>query len=460
MKKAIISFCIYMLSVGGLTAAELSNVDIHGFVSQGYLYTKDNNFLADTEGGTEEYSEAGINFSTDISNKLRIGLQLMARDMGEFGNNEVILDWAFFDYSWRDWVGFRAGKIKYPFGLYNESRDIDAARTFIMLPQSIYVELSKDINNSVQGGGFYGEVPLNMMGSLGYQLMAGRFEMDEDSGTAKRLKGVGYDTLDNIDVDTMYVGQLKWQTPLDGLIIAWTGLKMGIEMDAAITGSYTYDTTVPLWYIGPNPPTQADLSDPDNYTTVPQPEGVGNTQPDMYQQVTTSMDYTQNLHHDMSSIEQSILSVEYSIADLVLAFEMIWSDVESSIYDPATGELAVDPSTGLPLADDLVNKQNNWYVSASYRFTDWFELGAYYSESYADKNDKNGKKGGASGRYSQLSDAWLKETVLTTRFDLNEYWTLKLEVHSNDGTYWVDPGDDGTKEEDWYMFAAKITARF
>ncbi|MCP4627978.1 MAG: hypothetical protein GY850_31335 [bacterium] len=275
--------------------------------------------------------------------------------------------------------------------------------------------------------------------------------MDEDSGTAKRLKGVGYDTLDNIDVDTMYVGQLKWQTPLDGLIIAWTGLKMGIEMDAAITGSYPYDTVVPLW---------PDPENPGNFTTVPQPEGFGTDPPTMYQQVTTSMDYTQNMHHDMSSIEQSILSVEYSIADLVLAFEMIWSDVESSIYDPATGGLAVDPSTGLPLADDSVDEQKNWYVSASYRFTDWFELGAYYSESYSEKDDKNGKKGVASGRYSQLSDAWLKETVVTTRFDLNEYWNLKLEVHSNDGTYWVDPGDDGTIEEDWYMFAAKITARF
>ncbi len=460
MKKVIISLFICILSVGGVTAAELGDLDIHGFVSQGYLYTKDNNFLADTEGSTTEYSEAGINFSTDVAANLRVGLQLMARDMGEFGDNEVVLDWAFFDYSWRDWGGFRAGKIKYPFGLYNESRDIDAARTFIMLPQSIYVELSKDINNSVQGAGFYGEVPLNIMGNLGYQILAGRFEVDENGGTAKRLKDYGYDSLDNIDVDTLYVGQLKWETPLDGLILAWTGLKFNLEMDAAITGSYTYDTTVPLWYIGPNPPTQADLSDPDNYTTVPQPQGVGTTSPTMYQQVTAYMDYALNLHHDMSSIEQNILSVEYSIADLVLTFEMIWSDVVSSIYDLTTGGLAVGQD-GNPLADGEVTEQNNWYVSASYRFTDWFELGAYYSESYYDDDDKDGKKGAQpGGKLSQKSDAWLKETVVTTRFDLNEYWTLKLEVHSNDGTHYTDPSGDGTKEDDWYLFAAKITARF
>ena len=36
------------------------------------------------------------------------------------------------------------------------------------------------------------------------------------------------------------------------------------------------------------------------------------------------------------------------------------------------------------------NKGQAYYILASYRFTEWFELGSYYTESYKNKDDKNG----------------------------------------------------------------------
>ena len=89
-----LSLCIavLMMSAGGSYALEMGPIDVHGFISQGYLQSTANNYLAKSEKGSFEYNEAGINFSTNVSDKLRLGLQLMARDMGDSGNNEVQLD--------------------------------------------------------------------------------------------------------------------------------------------------------------------------------------------------------------------------------------------------------------------------------------------------------------------------------------------------------------------------------
>ncbi len=420
MKKVIISLFICMLSVGGVTAAEVGNVDIHGFVSQGYLYSDENNFLADTEGGTTQFNEVGVNFSSDVTDRLRVGLQLLSRDLGEFGNNEFALDWAFMDYNLSEWLGFRAGRIKLPFGLYNETRDIDAARTSILLPQSVYVELSRDINTSTNGVGVYGDLSLSAGGTLEYQLLVGRLDPEVEGGSAKRITDLpGVDEIDNINADFMYVGALKWRTPLDGLILAYTGLTTDLNMDAI-----SRVDAVPMWI--------------DPATMAPSPiPGAG--LPDYY-----IHDYTTIMDLELSSIVQHIGSVEYTIKDMVLAYEILKTTMDQTITIPQ-----------MPAVEEDV-KNTAWYLSACYRFTDWFELGVYYSETVYDDDDEKGE----SHPSGLKSNGWLNETTVTTRFDLNEYWTLKFEVHKMDGTYYADPNEDGTYEDDWYLFAAKITARF
>ena len=95
------------LPAGHAFAGDVGDVEIHGFISQGYLWTTDNNYLADTEKGSFEFNELGINFSTWLSADLRAGIQLFARDLGTIGNDEITIDWAYADYHWRDWLGLR-----------------------------------------------------------------------------------------------------------------------------------------------------------------------------------------------------------------------------------------------------------------------------------------------------------------------------------------------------------------
>jgi len=109
----------------------------------------------------------------------------------------------------------------------------------------------------------------------------------------------------------------------------------------------------------------------------------------------------------------------------------------------------------------LEYKPDGWYLGTAYRFNDWFELGGYYSEYYADRNDRDGEDA------TPFYKGYLKDLSLTARFDIDAYWTIKVEGHSYDGTATLSHVDnlvptDGSDqwEEGWHMFAAKATFSF
>jgi hypothetical protein len=98
MKKLIVFMTILTLAGWAIPAAayEVGGVDIHGFISQGFLYSDGYNYLAnDTEDGSFEYNEMGINFSRQMTDKLRIGVQFFSRDLGDAANNKITVDWAY-----------------------------------------------------------------------------------------------------------------------------------------------------------------------------------------------------------------------------------------------------------------------------------------------------------------------------------------------------------------------------
>ncbi len=95
---------------------EPSDMQIHGFVSQGYIKTTRNNYLTDSarRQGSFDFTEVGINFTKQLNDKLRVGLQLFAHDLGPLGNYSPQFDWYYLDYHLFDWLGIRAGKTSCP----------------------------------------------------------------------------------------------------------------------------------------------------------------------------------------------------------------------------------------------------------------------------------------------------------------------------------------------------------
>lgn len=388
-----------LMAIGQADAIELMEIDIHGFVSQGFLISTDNNTLsADTEDGTFQFNELGINFGKELTDNLALGIQIFSRDMGKIGNNDVVIDWAYGDYRFRDWLGLRAGIMRITHGFYNETRDIDMLRTAILLPQSVYPENTRDFFSRIQGAGIYGDILMGRGGSLSYQLMAGTLNIDEDGGVARGIESVGIFEVTDFDEGLVYNAGLQWHTPLTGLRIGLTGLKMtDLETETK--------TTVPM---GPFLPAGTKLI------------------------------------NELDNFWAYVFSLEYVWNDFVFSTEYFEMKIEDSVRD-------------FPFE----HKQHSFgcYGSISYGITDWMVIGAYHSVHFPDKDDKDGDKFVAQGEPDYR--AWQKDYALSLRFDINEYCTLKLEGHRMDGAaqLYDEDNPDGF-DEDWYLFAAKMSFNF
>lgn len=184
------------------------SLQLHGFVSQGALLTSDNNFLAKTERGSLEFTEAAVNVTKTFDERLRTGVQLFVRDLGPDGNYSAKFDFLYLDFRWRDWLGLRAGRVKVPYGLYNDTSDIDAVQPVVLLPQSVYPMTNRDLLFAQTGVELYGYRALGDAGALSYNAYAGTLYLSIPSSSA-------YVT--QVDVPYVAGGRVLWDTPFAGL---------------------------------------------------------------------------------------------------------------------------------------------------------------------------------------------------------------------------------------------------
>jgi hypothetical protein len=219
------------------------SVDVHGFVSQGFILSSGNNYLADSKKGSFEFNEAGINFTKGLGDRLRVGLQFFARDVGAVGNYVPRLDWFNLDYRFTNWLGVRAGRLKLPFGLYNEFNDIDSARVPVLLPQSVYPILNRDILLAQTGGELYGYVPLKHIGAFEYRLYGGTLHIDPPIAQPPLA-------LKSFHVPYIVGGRLMWEAPLEGL-------RMGGSVQ-----TLRFDTVYTLPAMPPMPPPEFSIGIP------------------------------------------------------------------------------------------------------------------------------------------------------------------------------------------------------
>lgn len=371
-------------------------LQVHGFVSQGFLITTENNYLAESERGSFEFSEVGINFTKSLTDDLRVGLQLFARDLGPVGNYDAQLDWFYVDYRAFDWLGFRAGRVKLPFGLYNEINDVDAARTFVLLPQSIYPTKQRDYLLAQTGVELYGYASLGAAGALDYRLFGGSIFLD-DSGLS--TPGSPFQVTD-VHIPFIVGGRLLWETPLPGLR-AGASVQVGrLDIDVY----FDREAWLPVQMAGALP----QGFDGNVATELPVAMWVG--------------------------------SVEYSLRDLTLAAEYSRWSVEIESSAPA-------------LVPEDSNTSERMFALASYRLTTWLQPGVYYSLFFTDVTDRDRRSthqhDTALTLRFDLNAYWLLK--LEGHY---LHGTAQLEAGLNGGT----PRSE--LEPDWFLFLAKTTAYF
>ncbi len=370
-------------------------IEVHGFASQGFIKTTDNNYLAESKRSSFEFTEVGLNFTKELTDRLRLGVQLFARRLGPLDGFDAKFDWFYLDYRWADWLGIRAGRVKLPFGLYNEINDIDSARVPILLPQSIYPTSNRDFLLAQTGGEIYGRVSLSLAGALEYRTYAGTIFLQSTTQPNSPYQ-VG-----KLNAPYVVGGRILWESPLEGLRVG--GSLQALRLDADLF----FDQSLygPLRMAGALPP-----------------------------------DFTGKVSAEIPAILW-VGSAEYSAGALLLAAEY------SRWYVQATSTQSVL----FPNISTMVSER--FYGMLAYRVKQWFHPGLYYSGYYTNIGNR-------SGRENMQHDV-----AATLRFDINQYWLVKLEGHFMHGTAALDPSlNDNRRLSDlqanWGLLLLKTTAYF
>ncbi len=376
-------------------------VDFHGFASQGFIVNSgSNDYLGgNSSEGTFDFREYGLNASV-AKGKWRVGAQVFGQKLGTYGDDQMSLDWGTVDYQAAQWFGMRAGRVKMPRGLYNEALDLDATRPFVLLPQGVYDARLRDFSASFDGGMLYGNINLKKVGSLDYKLFYGAKPMSTQSGASDYFNiDAPFPNLE-ISMDDAFGGTLFWNTPLQGLRVGY---------------SYSrFENFVTLRYV--------PFRGTDTYKTA-------------------------------SAYDRHLASVEYTIGDWVFAAEGGFDDTD---YDVAFAP-GYNGNPNSVVYARLYPSSYYYYASAAWRAKPWLELGAYYSYSHWEQSGV-----GTPVVFPVLNQA---DYALCARFDVTDYIIVKLEGHYLDGSGAVfdvpsKPQPPASRDDSWFMFAAKVTFSF
>jgi hypothetical protein len=355
-------------------------VQVHGYVSQGFVYTNHNNWLTmDTTDGSGAMTDMALNASSQITDKFRVGAQVFDRNLGQLGQYHPSLDWAFADYRFKPWFGIRGGKVKTTLGLYNDTQDQDFLRVFALLPQSIYPSDLRDTTIAHVGGDIYGAVALkHRLGELFYTAYAGHSTDSAYGGDTYLASKYGVSYKDGGALK--YGGDLRWNTPLRGLLIGASRLNQ--------------NTTANATSVNPLNPQGGPVS----YKTV------------------SKADWTNQFYGEFAAGKLKIDSEYRRFVHDNLAF---------------FGEL------------ETIADVRAWYVSGTYRVMKRLAVGSYYSR-YAITSVSGGPLAVAAPNQTDTSlpQNHVYDKVISARVDLNRFWNVKAEGHFMNG-YGVSLFPDG-----------------
>jgi hypothetical protein len=228
------------------------NFQIHGYASQGYFVTNHNDFLSrDSEGtGTFDQIEAGLNVVATPVDRLRVGIQVTASDLGEYGDMRPQIDWAFGEYDVPEIVSglslqVTGGRFKAEYGFYNEYRDLDMTRANVFLPFTVYDPRFRDAFISINGAQVKAGLDMKAAGSVDVSARVGNPTWDSKNGTLATYFNLSGATTTDITSDYAVGAALTWNTPLDGLRARISYLQCeNLDIDLSLGGTNTLETLI------------------------------------------------------------------------------------------------------------------------------------------------------------------------------------------------------------------------
>ncbi|MDO9469935.1 MAG: porin [Nitrosomonas sp.] len=376
-----------------------ADLQIHGFASQAYITTSDNDVFGNSDkGGSFGFTEAGLNASVRPLPRLLLSAQVLSRRAGEGNTGMPRLDFGFLDYRIYshevNQFGIRVGRLKNPFGFYNETRDVAFTRPSIMLPQSIYFDRTRNLGLSSDSVQLYSDAAIFNLGTFSTQFGVTLPIVSDKDTESSLLAGLQKGQLNR---EVSYIGRGIFESNDKRLRLGVSGIWLNTAYD-------------------PNSKLNDQI-------------GPGGLQ---FSPIFFSAQY---------NAERWTLTSEYALRHFK--------------YDQNFG--ARSPVNGLDFYGE------SYYFQGEYRFTPKWEGILRYDVLYTDRADRDGsdfvkRTNGLGVAHSRFA----KDITVGLRWNVTPQFMLRAEYHHVNGTGWLSTLDNvrGSTHQHWDLFAIQGSYRF
>lgn len=234
----------FMLNLPALTYSH-DSWQVSGFFTQGINTTSDYNFFGDSDDSiSTDYTEAGINLSHFINDKIRFTTQAAYRNSNVLDEDEFFIDLLQLDILLHNTdnstTGAKIGRIKLKNRLYDDVYDISASWSTAQLPETFYPQLTRSVFLNFEGLLLHHTTEINNWALL-FNLSAGQITIDKNVlediylynlGSAKETKSEeGYTVLLEL---SNFINQQKF-----GLSYGYTRWNPKIHLDNLLDATLT-----------------------------------------------------------------------------------------------------------------------------------------------------------------------------------------------------------------------------
>jgi len=430
-------------------SAQEEGVKIHGAISQSFIYSKNNHYVFEgSKGGSIDFSETYINFSQQFGSTVRVGLQISSRNFGNQDDSSPKLDWAYGDYRATEKIGFRFGKVKLPFGIFNEARDVDFAKQNILLDQGIYPESFRLLINSYSGGSMYGAISLSQLsaGDIEYELFGGTTIIPDTYPTTQYFRKA-FNSPTSSQNNILLTGSNIRYLPFDLLKTGYSFL---------YAEGYTSIASDNLNSIVPN-----NAANPVETAYAKQLLNIG----------------VANIEKAISfQVFFNIISAEVQINDFTIVgefetFRIISQNEQSFIQTITEGVWENLTEQNLPhslkdsithvIVDPLAEKSTidkyAWFINLFYQAND--DFGLYRGFGYCSQ-DANIADNTQNSQEQNTRTADQKDYSVGANYYINDYFLLKAEYHYIDGIYGVYNPEGSPIINDGNLWITRISYSF
>ena len=234
--SAVLSSCVAHAQKLPIPQNLPHNLQIHGFASQGWLKSTDNNNVfgkSSSDSGSFDFRELGLNASMRPRPNLQFSAQMLSRTAGEGSPGNIRLDYGFIDYAFlsgqNNKMGIRLGRMKNPLGFYNDTRDVPFTRPSILLPQSIYFDRTRKLAIAADGGYLYGE----HRSDIGNLSVEGGFGRPLVRGAETEVALLGHEMPGHLAPEISYIGRATYELDEGRLRFAFSGAQVNINYSPA-----------------------------------------------------------------------------------------------------------------------------------------------------------------------------------------------------------------------------------